>query len=670
MLLTFLIVTKLTFYQAVAVALTATVLFLLLIAFKKTRKNKVILTVLLSVMLFSISFVLAQSEYAKLINSNENKEIKGVVCQTPDSSDYAHTYIIKVFDENYKIRYVSEFDREFKQGDIVSGKITLQKNKENIDYFESALTSKIYFNCFETEESKLKITNEKNHVYYYSGLVKEWFRDVVATYLPSESGEIAKAMTMGDKSSLSDETTTMFNYSGISHLLVVSGLHLSLWSLGIIKILQKKEKIRKYVVIIGLGCLVGYSILTGLSMSVIRAGLMVGFLLVGKMFKRDSDSLNAIGCAVSVIVLSNPFTPYSASLWLTVLSTTGILVFSEPIKNWILGFKPFKKIEKYGFADFVISSVAISFATAVFTAPAFITHFKMMPIASVIANLLAVDLALILMVFTIVGVFFHLCGLLWLSQIIFSVVGVIGTFLQNVANIIGNSEYSTISVASPIFDYFLIFAIILLDVAFYLKSRNKNIFKGVVTVLSISFVLVTLFTTAYDYNAVSIHINNRNDNVIVISNYQGDTTLFGCPDKEQVRVVRDLMMTHNDKKIDNVFMSEIKTPTIMNLEKSLLADENCKINQSSNQYEMVKRDYGTQITYKNVKLLLINDFSCENCFENTIKYDIIITTMQNEDEKQYLSSLLRNENSLLLNVEKGETISIDCKWEKVYVTYN
>ncbi len=670
MLATFLIISNLTFNQTVAVILTATVLFCLSLIFKRTRKNKLLLTVLLSIVVFSTSFVFAQNKYVTNSNGDMHKEIKGVVCQIPTNSDYANTYIVKVYGENYKIRYVSEYDRGFRQGDIVSGEIILQENKENLDYFESALSSKIYFNCFEDENSKLNSTNDKNFIYYYSGMVKEWFTSVVKLYLPCESGTIANAMAIGDRTGLSYKTTTMFNYSGISHLLVVSGLHLSLWSLGIIKILQKKEKIRKYVVPIGLICLLGYSALTGFSVSVIRAGLMVGFVLIGKLFRRDADSLNSIGCAVTIIMLSNPFSPYSASLWLTVLSTTGILVFYEPIKNWILSFKALKASKNSGLADFIISSVAISVATTIFTLPVFIMHFKMMPIASIFANLLAVDLAMVLMVSTVFGVLCHCLNLLWLSELLFSIVGAIGTFLQTIAKTIGMWEHSTISVASPIFDYFLTFAIVVIAITYYFKKKNINIFKGVATFLSVTFILVTLFATAYDYNTVSIHINNENDNMVVLANHEGDTTIFGSPNKKQARVIRDIMMTHNEKKIDNIVTDSKNLSTLMNLEESILTDEKCKINEYSDRYKVIENEYGTEIIYKNVKLLLINNIPCENYFENTIKYDIIITTVLSEDEKLYLSSLLRNKSSLLLCVEDGETVSINCKWEKLYATYN
>ena len=134
MLATFLIISNLTFNQTVAVLLTATVLFCLSLFFKKTRKSKIFLTVLLSVAIFSMSFITAQNEYIEISSEDMHREIEGVVCQTPTNSDYANTYIIKVYGENYKIRYVSEYDMGWVQGDTVSGKIILQENKENTDY--------------------------------------------------------------------------------------------------------------------------------------------------------------------------------------------------------------------------------------------------------------------------------------------------------------------------------------------------------------------------------------------------------------------------------------------------------------------------------------------------------------------------------------------------------
>ena len=640
----------------------ATVLFFIFLPFKKLRRNNCLMAVLLSVAIFSFNFILAQSGYVNASNGNMQREIKGIICQTPYSSDYSNSYVIKVLGENYKIRYVSEYDKGFKQGEKVSGRVILQENKDNTDYFENALSSKIYFNCFEGDDCLIATTGEKDFIYYYAGELKAWFVETISQKLSGENNAIAKAMSIGDRSGLSDKITTNFNYSGISHLLVVSGLHLSLWSLGIMKIMQKSEKTRRFMVPVGLFCLVGFIILTGLSVSVIRAGFMVGFVLISKAIKRHSDSLNSIGFAVTLIILTNPFSPYSASLWLSVLSTTGILVFYEPIRKWMSDFRVLKKLTRNPIFNFILTSVAISISTAISTMPVFIIKFNMMPIASVITNFLAVNIGLILMVSTVFGVFAHLLGLSLIADFLFFVVGVCGTFLQRVAEEIGSWRYSTISVASPIFKYFLLFSIFALIMAYVFKKHNIIVFKGVATMLSVLLVLVTLFTVSDDYNTMSVYIDNRAENTVAVVNFKGDTVLFGNPDKKQIRNIRNMMTRHNAKSI-NGFESFSEEARVVAAE-FVFADEN------ASGYKFNKLECGTEIIYKNVNLLLINNFPYENHFKKDIKYDIIILNMPIEDEFLWLNGLLRNENSLLLCVQKDEAVSIDCKREKFYATYN
>ena len=108
----------------------------------------------------------------------------------------------------------------------------------------------------------------------------------------------------------------------------------------------------------------------------------------------------------------------------------------------------------------------------------------------------------------------------------------------------------------------------------------------------------------------------------------------------------------------------------MLFEENLILDEKCTLNRVSDEYVVRETEMGVSITYRNVNLLLINNISCENCFENSIKYDIIILNMPIETEFSFLTSLLRNENSVILSVQSGNAVNIDCKQEKIYVTYN
>ena len=149
MLLVSLLITNINFKTSVALLIGATVTFCLFIAFKKLRKYKFVVFSLFAVIIYIISFIFTQSTY---INAEKQCEkptkIIGVVCQTPQETDYAFTYIIKLSNENYKIRYVSEDNKMFREGDVVSGIVTRSDEQFKDVFFENSLSSKIYFTFY------------------------------------------------------------------------------------------------------------------------------------------------------------------------------------------------------------------------------------------------------------------------------------------------------------------------------------------------------------------------------------------------------------------------------------------------------------------------------------------------------------------------------------------
>ena len=109
MLAVSLLITNINFKSSVALLIGATVAFCSFIAFKRLRKYKFVIFTSLAVAVYIVSFIFTQSIYINAENKYENQtKISGVVCQTPQETDYAFTYVIKVNNENYKIRYVSD----------------------------------------------------------------------------------------------------------------------------------------------------------------------------------------------------------------------------------------------------------------------------------------------------------------------------------------------------------------------------------------------------------------------------------------------------------------------------------------------------------------------------------------------------------------------------------
>ncbi len=682
MLVTFLAVTNISHNLTVALLSGATVAFCLFILLKPLRKYKTVIFSLLGVILFMLSFVSEEKFYTgqrDLLSSPQT--IKGVVCQTPAQSDYAHSYIIKCENNNYKIRFVAVEDKFLNEGDcvtIVTDKYEMATDEE---FLKNSLSSKVYFTFFESDECFIKKTGKTNYIYKNIGAVKRSFSNIISEYLPGENGAIAKAMTIGDKDGIDDNTVDSFNYCGTSHLLVISGLHLTLWSLGIIKLLNKFSYTRKISTIIGIICLLGYSAITGFSVSVLRACAMVGTVLVAKIFRRDADSINSIGTAVTFILLFNPFAPFSVSLWFTVLSTVGILAFSEKIQFWLQEKIKNANAKKSYFHSAVITSVAISLSTTVFTLPVFIVKFKMLPVASIFANLLMVDAAMLLMILTVAGAFAHLIFLHPVSKICFLVVGFIGKFLRFVAEKIGMAPWSTILLNHKFYEYFLLFFILCVCAVFIARKYKKNIAKHISVLLSVVFIIISFYCTSYEYNTPSVEIAFTNTTPVMTINSRNKRVLVGTVKETDNYKLKSLINRHNKKELDGVAVTHIDGNTVselINLKNTFNVKEIYFYKNSPEIFRNYSKNNVTafsvggnvsinlencekyiEIVSRDKSVLIYDCEKAENLFENNKMYDIILIYGNNASEfEKSMEKYLKDNNGELIVAKENQTVSV------------
>ena len=647
MLISSLFITMLNLKMTVAFIVGAMVIFCVFMLFKGLRKHKTVIFSLVAVAIYAASFISAQYGYYNAKEEmNNGKEITGIVCQTPTMSDYAFTYVIKCDGENYKIRYVAQNDKFLTEGDRVKISFAPTEENYNEEFFEYSLSSKIYFNVFESNEATIVNLQEKDEYYNYIGKIKNYFTTIVDNYLPCGAGGIAKAMTIGERYGLDDKTVEHFNYSGVSHLLVISGLHITMWSLGIIKLLERIIKSKKLLVAISLFTLLSYSAITGFGVSVIRAGFLIGLVILSKLFDRDADSLNSIGLATAIILITNPFSAMSASLWLTVLSTIGILVVSKLVKKFLENFCEKKHIRLSVFVNVVINSISISVSTAICTLPVFIVKLNLLPIGSIVANLLMVDAAMMLMVLTVAGVLLHSLNVVFFARPIFMLVGLLSEFLTIVAQKIGMADWSTISLSHRYFEYFLVVMICGIGVVLVAKQFNKNIIKHISVILSVVFVLIICYTTSYDYNNACVEILFTDEKPAIIVKAGDNNLLVGTPKNKYLSGLKQILNSHNEKTLDYVAVTDTDNGVVSRLlsvydefgvTQTYFCDKAIKTFDSHStgmvdeitlagkvRINLHNPEKGLEISTQNKKIIFVNCEDEENVFENFEMYDIII----------------------------------------------
>ena len=220
--------------------------------------------------------------------------------------------------------------------------------------------------------------------------------------LSAETVALARGLLFGDSAGLPDEVDDAFHRTGLSHILAVSGLHLTIFLAGLWFVLRHAG-LRPCVVypIVGASVLLVLW-LVGLPVSLVRAAVMFGFLALGSVLadlgfilRRSIRRSHGLAAAGLLILAVRPTALFDVGFQLSFGATAAILAWAAtsperarppaecPWKDRLL-----RRITHYG-ADLA----AVSLAAQAGTAPFLAWHFGMLHPLGLLANLVAVPLA-------------------------------------------------------------------------------------------------------------------------------------------------------------------------------------------------------------------------------------------------------------------------------------
>ncbi len=217
-------------------------------------------------------------------------------------------------------------------------------------------------------DAGFKVTADKSfHPGRYAAEGRIAIRRIIMRLLPNDSGGLCAAMLTGDRSALSDSALNALKKCGVSHIICVSGLHLSLWTSALLWVLRKLRIGEKAACAVAVPSVLFLMIFMGMTYSVIRSGIMMLIYLISVLISQRKDSLNSLGLALVVISVFNPFAPGHLSLQLSALSTMGIITAGEHMLAQTDGF--FKSHKKLGFLKGAVDSLIVTFSAVIFTLP-------------------------------------------------------------------------------------------------------------------------------------------------------------------------------------------------------------------------------------------------------------------------------------------------------------
>ena len=287
----------------------------------------------------------------------------------------------------YRVRFYLDEEKTISPGDAIRGTFKLRFTADGGDDVSPQYRGKgIFLTAIQEGEVQAESGTEFS-VRHYPAVWRRELKMGIDSAFPADVSAVVKGLLLGDRTDLDYETETAFKVSGISHIIAVSGLHISIL-FGLISFLTFRR--RWLTAIIAIPALILFAAVVGFTPSVTRACIMYVLMLISWLFLREYDAPTELAFAVLVMLVANPLAITSVSLQLSTACMIGIYMFSGKLRAWILAPKRLGGFDgiKGKLAKWFASSVSITLGSMVFTTPLCAYYFGTVSLVGIVTNLL------------------------------------------------------------------------------------------------------------------------------------------------------------------------------------------------------------------------------------------------------------------------------------------
>lgn len=513
-------------------------------------KNKKIIVILIC-LIISIGYVsILENKYSK-ISDMPIKEMVTIISDIQEK-EYKKVCTAKIVRNNKKILINIKMSQDIpsmKYGDSLYIEGEFKQPEEARNYkgynYKQYLKTKKIIGTVELE--KAKILKSSNGSFIHN--IQKYIKDTRNGTLTDEEGNLLLAILLGDKDKLSEDIQESFKTSNLSHMLAVSGAHVSYIILGLTYVLQNSIIGKKNGKIVCIFFLLVFMAITNFTPSVTRACIMAVLTLFSGIIYRKSDVYTNISVAALITLIFNPYSLLDLGFQLSYGGTIGIIIFIKRIQEKKLNSKVINYIKQMALVSIYANIIII---------PIMMYHFNTVSFTFIISNIMASP---ILGIIVITGFLFIIASITVkpLTRLIAIFIKPILSILIKISQICSKLPFSNILVVTPyMFNVISYYAIIL----YCIKSKKNNKCKIIICLL-IVLILINFI----------IYIFPQKLRIFFIDVGQGDSTLIITPDKKTVlidgggsdsfdvgeKVLLPYLLDRRILKIDYVLISHFDT---------------------------------------------------------------------------------------------------------------
>jgi competence protein ComEC len=441
------------------------------------------------------------------------------------------------------IVYTSK-DHIYQIGNHITAKGSLQKFKKasNPGQFNEELYYKIENIDFKLMADRILIIDSKSSVYhtcldYMKNRLISVYQDILGD---REAGTMI-AMLLGEKNMLEDDVKRLYQENGITHILAISGLHISLIGMSIFWLLRKCKLTIITATVITIFFIYSYGELTNFSVSTNRAVVMMVILLCAVIFGKTYDMLSAAALSAMIILIQNPLQLMSAGFLLSFLAVIGIAVLLPALKQLFPGKNAIK------------DSFFISVSAMIATTPIVLYFFYQFPLYGIITNLIILPFITIL---TLSSLMAGILGMLSVRLGIFAIGGAnyILKLYDLVCEGIRHLPYHMINIGKPKIIFILLSYSLVLVFVFISRKYPK---KSLILVLILSQIILFLPSSDRDLRITLLDVGQGD--AIFMESGEGTSFLIdgGSADEGKVGTYRiaPFLKSQGIHKLDYVIIT-------------------------------------------------------------------------------------------------------------------
>lgn len=275
-------------------------------------------------------------------------------------------------------------------GSVISCSLDLAASNflrgESIDYYQA---KGIYLLGYEKGGITLLRKPEPVSPRYWPQYTAKALQDSIARVFPADVSGFLTALTTGDKTALPTGMYAAFQRSGISHVIVVSGLHISFLAGLVAALFGKRSRLSA---VMGIPLMFFFAAAVGNTPSALRAAFMSALLLLAPLVGREPDKPTTLSATLVILLLPCPYAAASISLQLSFAAVAGIYLVTEHLSSrWLRAIpewdKPGGRLLRR-FLEFLASSLAVTVGALLFTTPLAALYFRSVSLAGPLTNLL------------------------------------------------------------------------------------------------------------------------------------------------------------------------------------------------------------------------------------------------------------------------------------------